>query len=67
MTLTPAYGRDYTTAKGARASWDRGDDWIINQFFHPYDGKPINQVQAVLEGLDITLRFDNLRKVAVIS
>ena len=69
MTVTPAYGRDYKTAKGARASWEAGEDWIISQFFHPFDGKPVNKAQAGLEGLDepITLRFCELRKVAVIS
>ena len=66
MTVTPAYGRDYKTQKEAKASWASNEDWLIADFFHPYDGKPINKPQADAEGLQITLRFCGLRKVAVL-
>lgn len=63
MTVTPANGRDYATAKEAKASWLSGADWIINDLFHPYDGKPVNKAQV---DEPVTLRFCKLTKVAVI-
>jgi len=53
-TLLPAYGRDFKTVKAARASWKAGQDWIIADLFHPYDGKPCNRQEM---GDDVMLRF----------
>lgn len=64
MTVTPSAGHEYKTAKAAREDWNKGVDFLIADFFHPYDGKPINKSQADAEGLAITLRFCNLTKVA---
>ena len=63
LTVTP-YLTDYTTAKAARESWNAGKDWVINDFFNPYDGEPINKEQAAESGYTITLRFARLHKVA---
>lgn len=62
ITMTPAYGRDYKSAKAAKESWYGGDDWIINDISNPYDGKP-----ATRKELDQTvrLRYDKLKKVIV--
>ena len=65
MTGTPSCGRDFKTIKDARDSWNAGQDWIITDLFHKYDGKPINKAQ--LSNEPITLRFCNNRKIAVIS
>lgn len=32
MTLTPAYGRDYNSAKAAIADFEAGKDFIANDF-----------------------------------
>jgi hypothetical protein len=61
LTVTPAHGRDYKTAKQARESWNAGRDWIVSDFFNRWDGKPINNAQADSES--ITLRFCNLTKI----
>jgi hypothetical protein len=66
ITVTPAYGRDYKTAKAARAAWAQGLDFIIQSFGHPYDGKPIS-VRDVAPGETITIRFDQLRKTAKVK
>ena len=63
MTLIPAYGRDYKTAKRAKADYAAGKDFLITQFGHPYDGKPANR--ADMAGATVTLRFDSLRKTTV--
>ena len=59
--LVPAYGRDYRTAKAARADWHANKDFIICNLFHPYDGKYINREQ-VSPGEKYTLRFCNRTK-----
>ena len=43
ITVTPAYGKDYTTAKEALAAWNAGKDFIIQTFTHPYCGKPMSK------------------------
>ncbi len=63
MTGTPAYGRDYKTAKAAKADWKAGKDFIIQDFTSPWDGKPCN----IDSGAPVTtLRFCQLRKVCAV-
>lgn len=64
VTVTPAYGRDYKSAKAARADWDAGKDFILQAFGNPYDGKPINKGQATEAGYKVNIRYDKLRKTA---
>jgi hypothetical protein len=60
MLVVPAYGRDYKSAKAAKADWKAGKDFIINDFFSPYDGKPC----SVRDTKDqVMIRYDRLRKV----
>ena len=63
MTVTPAYGRDYTTAKAAKADWKAGKDFILQAFGNRWDGKPVN----IESGANITtIRFAKLRKVCAV-
>jgi hypothetical protein len=64
VEVTPAYGRDYKSAKAAQLDWRSGKDWILQDFQDPADGKPINKADADAAGLTVILRFDALRKVA---
>jgi hypothetical protein len=61
ITVTPAYGRDYKTAKAAKADWKAGKDFIINAFGHPYDGKPISIRDKT--GDKINIRFCRNTKI----
>lgn len=61
LTVIPAYGRDYKSGKAAKADWNANLDFIIADMFNPYDGKPINKADA--SGYNITIRFNQLRKV----
>lgn len=65
MTLTPAYGRDYKTAKEALADFHAGKDFIIADFGHPYEGKRANKSDLPQTG--IMLRFDSLRKITPVK
>lgn len=63
VTVTPAFGRDFKSAKAARESWnDMVQDWILQDYTSPWDGKPINKPQADEAGLMVTLRYDRIRK-----
>lgn len=65
MNLTPAYGRDYGSRAAILADLKSGKDFIIADMSSPYNGKPINNVGLVNVGRDVTVRYSNLRKVAV--
>ncbi len=65
ITLTPAYGRDYPSAKAAKADYAAEKDFILNDMSSPWDGKPVNRQQ--LDGQNVTLRFSKLRKVTTTS
>jgi len=60
LTVTPAYGRDYKSAKAAKEDWNSGKDFIISDLFNPYDGKPIGKSDA--SAYQVTIRFNQLRK-----
>lgn len=63
VTVTPAYGRDFKSAKASRESWnDKIQDWILQDITSPWDGKPLNKPQADEAGLVVILRYDRLRK-----
>ena len=64
LTLIPAYGRDYKTAKAARDDWNANKDFIITCITHPYDGKYCNK-QDMNESVQI--RFHKLTKIVLIT
>jgi len=64
ITLTPAYGRDYKTAKAVRSDWNIGKDFIISDIHSRWDGKPANNTD--MRGEQVMIRFNGLRKVTVI-
>lgn len=67
-TLTPAYGRDYTSKAKIEADLKAGKDFIIADFSSPYDGKPVNAPQLRDAGYTTAnVRYAKLRKVAVIK
>jgi hypothetical protein len=61
-TLTPAYGRDYKSAKAAKADWKAGKDFIIANIMHPYDGKPMS-IRDAQPGESFMLRYNRLMKI----
>lgn len=66
-TLTPAYGRDYTSAAKVKADWEAGKDFIITDMFDKYDGKPVNKQDADRAGMQVMIRYSGLRKIVAIS
>lgn len=64
LTLVPAYGRDYTSAKAVKADWDAGKDFLIQDMSSPHDGRYINKPQAI--GLTLQIRYKKLTQVCMI-
>lgn len=62
-TVTPAYGRDYTSAKKAVADWQAGKDFIIADIHDQYDGKPINIDDALRAGISVMIRYKRLTQI----
>ena len=68
MTLLPAYGRDYKSAKAVQADWNANKDFIIGDLFHVGSGKPTNKSDLARMGVTETLmvRYDRqLKQVQV--
>ena len=64
-TITPAYGRDYTSLKDALADWNAGKDFLLNTSTR---GIPCNiQDMEREDASHLRLRFDNLRKVCPVK
>ena len=63
LTVVPAYGRDYKTAKSARKDWAAGKDFIVSDLFNPFDGKPINKEDADRGAIKVQIRFRNSTKL----
>jgi hypothetical protein len=66
LTVVPAYGRDYKSAKAVRADWDAGKDFQINDMSSRDDGRYVNKAD---KPADVTLqvRFARLTKVTMIK
>lgn len=64
MILQPAYGRDYKSKADLLKDFYAGKNFIINDFRHPYDGKPANINDLMLDQLTtVTFRFSKNRRV----
>jgi hypothetical protein len=66
-TVTPAYGRDYKSAKEAKADFADGKDFILQDFMSPWDGKPCS-IRCLGETYThVTIRFGKMRNVTVVT
>ena len=61
ITVLPAYGRDYKSAKAVRADFAANRDFIIADYFNPSDGRYINAEQ-LSPGDVLAVRYDGKRK-----
>jgi hypothetical protein len=58
IEVEPAYGRDYTTAKAAKADWNGGKD-----FRETSTGSYVTKAEAAAKGLSVTIRYSKSMKV----
>ncbi len=64
MTLIPAYGRDYKTAKDAKAAFEANKDFMVTSGID--DGRYINREQ-IEPGTTVNIRFKQLRNIAQVK
>lgn len=65
LTLVPAYGRDYKSAKEVVADWEANKDFLINDISSQFDGKYINRLQVPPNSV-IKIRYKQLRQTRMI-
>jgi hypothetical protein len=63
-TVTPAYGRDYKSAKAAAADWNADKDFILCDISSRWHGMVCNRPQ--LSG-SVKLRYADLTRVIVVE
>ena len=66
MTITPAYGRDYKSAKAAREAFNNNVDFIISDMFSQWDGKPVSK-SDLIKGDVVTIRYNKLTRVIQVT
>jgi len=66
LTLSPAYGRDYTSAKAVKADWQAGKDFRIESY-GPDMGRYIGKEEADAEHLTVMIRYKRLTQLCVIK
>jgi len=68
MNLTPAYNRDYKSAKDVLNDWNQGKDFVIADIMNPHHGAYINKQDALDGGIGfVNIRYKKLRAVTVIK
>lgn len=66
LTLVPAYGRDYKSAKQVKEAWNEGKDFQISNVFSPDDGRYVSCNDS-LSNVTLNIRYKGLRNIAVIK
>jgi len=66
LTLVPAYGRDYTSAKAVREAWAAGKDFQICDMSSRYDGAKINKDNDAPAGTKFQIRYKKLTQICTI-
>jgi len=61
--LSPAYGRDYATAKAVKEAWLAGKDFLGD---HQLGFKPVNR-QDIPKPCRVVLRYKRLTRTAVLE
>ena len=66
ITVVPAYGRDYKSAKEVVEAWDAGKDFRICDLSSPRDGGYINKDDAP-KGATVNVRYKRATQVKPIK
>ena len=67
MTLTPAYGRDYTSQKAVKADFDADKDFMIADMSSPWNGKPANKTDLTGSVTSVWIRYNKLEKIVEVK
>ena len=65
ITVSPAYGRDYKSAKDAKADWEAGKDFEMQSMFA---SGYINKADALKNGIkSVTIRYKRMAFATVVK
>lgn len=67
MTVTPAYGRDYKSAKEVKADWKAGKDFVIADIMHPNCGAYVNIEDIENTSETVMVRYNKLTKIVQVQ
>jgi len=68
LTVVPAYGRDYKSAKAAKVDWESGKDFQIADISSPDNGRYVSKNDLEGSNIDtVKVRFGKLAKVTTIK
>lgn len=65
LTVSPAYGRDYKSARAAKEAWDAGKDFRIESLGRDM-GRYVNKDDAP-RGARVTIRYNRMTRLTVIN
>lgn len=65
-SIIPAYGRDYKSKAEAEQAWKDGQDFIIQNFFSPDDGRYVN-IHEMKKTDTAELRYRKLERVTMVK
>lgn len=64
LTLIPAYGRDYKSAKAVIEHWNADRDFVVCDHFSQWNGKAANRQSCIEAGItSVRIRYNKLTKV----
>jgi hypothetical protein len=67
LTLTPAYGRDYLSAKDAIAAWHEGKDFCLEPSGVYTSVRDLPQLKSEYNARWVNIRYKSLSRVAVVK
>ena len=67
LTLVPAYGRDYKSAKEVKEAWAGGKDFLIMDYSSPHDGRYVNQDNDMPKGTIFNIRYKRMTNICQIK
>lgn len=67
LTLVPAYGRDYKSAKAVQEDWDAGKDFLIQDVSSGHNGRYCNKNDNVEKGTTLKIRYKALTQIKLIK
>lgn len=69
ITVVPAWGSDYKSQKAVKDAWNAGKDFIVQDMFSQWNGKPVNKEDAerYAPGSKFMVRYDRLTKVVQVT
>lgn len=69
ITVVPAWGRDYKSKAAVQEAWDAGKDFIVQDMFSQWNGKPVNKEDAARYEPDaiFTVRYARLSKTVEVK